>query len=429
VFLYRKHLGVLTRGTMTTVALQFDRSPDLESVLSLSMPTTPSGRYSADKASPYFNGLLPDGSDARLLMAQAYGSLDASTFSLLSRGGLDCAGAVQVWTDEALPPPTGTLEALSEVEVGARLRASMSARGDDLRDDIEHWSLSGAQRKIALRLEDGRWHLPTGSEPSSHILKPGVTSMPGVEPGDQALVEHVTMEAARSLGIETATTAYTEFDGVAAVVVQRFDRERIEGELSRVHQEDMCQALGVDSASKYEDDGGPGAARIAAALWGAIPEPTAAERAIRSFTAMVAFNYMVEGSDAHAKNFALLHPRGGDTRLAPMYDAATGALASRPDGARRFPRSAMRIGGQDRFGSAQRDDWLALLRDVRLRDDEALLAQFRHTAAHVADAMSTALEASAASSHVKKRVRATRVLDRIAESSSAARKALGERSR
>lgn len=61
------------------------------------MPTLAGKKHSVDKASPFFNGLLPDGPDPRLRMAQSFGSLDTGTFALLARGGLDCAGAVQVW--------------------------------------------------------------------------------------------------------------------------------------------------------------------------------------------------------------------------------------------------------------------------------------------------------------------------------------------
>ena len=420
VFLHGQHMGVLTRGTMSAVSFRFDRDAPLDAILSLSMPTTPSGKHSGDQASPFFNGLLPDGADARLRMAQAFDSLDASTYSLLAKGGLDCAGAVQVWTEPTLPDRDGTLAPLSEREVAARLRVSLAAAGDELRDAAEHWSLSGAQRKIALRLEAGSWHLPTGTEPSSHILKPGVTTIPGVEPSEQALAEHVTMSAAAALGVDVATTSYTEFDGIAAVVVERFDRARADGALLRTHQEDACQALAVDSSRKYETDGGPGVRGLANLLRSAVADPRDAAHAVRSFARMVAFNYLAEGSDAHAKNYALLYTRDGDVTFAPMYDAATGALASRDNGTRRFPRAAMMLGTQRHFAAASPGDWLGLLRDLGLPGSTALLGEFDAMARDLPDAFATALEASGAPDALKSRLRTSPMLGRITESCTAA---------
>lgn len=416
VFLGGRHVGVVTRGTLATVAFQFDRDVPLDLTLSWSMPTRPGGRYSADRASAFFNGLLPDGADARLRMAQAFDSLDTSTYSLLAKGGLDCAGAVQVWNEHVLPDRSGALIPLTESQVASRLRAAMAGPGEDLRAEDEHWSLSGAQRKIALRLSGETWHLPTGTEPSSHILKPGVTTIPGVAPADQALAEHVTMTAARRLGVDVAATAYAEFDGTGAVVVERFDRAAHGDQLARVHQEDMCQALGVDATGKYESDGGPGVTAIARLLRAAIADPRDADVAVRRFARMVAFNYLAEGSDAHAKNFGLLHPSHDDVDLAPMYDAATGAFASLEGGARRFPRGAMRIGRQRHFGAATLDDWQGLLRDLGLPAEDNLLADCAAMARDLPDAFATALDHAGAPADVRERLHATPMLSRLRES-------------
>jgi len=56
------------------------------------------------------------------------------------------------------------------------------------------------------------------------------------------------------------------------------------------------------------------------------------------------FNWLVGGSDGHAKNYALLHAPGGHVRLAPLYDIAS-AL---PYPGLNTPRLklAMKYGGQ-----------------------------------------------------------------------------------
>jgi len=330
VFLHGRRVGTLRRAPGDGVEFRYD--PDALEDISISLPAGPNRVYSPNRASAFFNGLLPDGADARLRMARSLGSLDTSTYSLLSKAGLDCAGAVQVWVDDELPARYDALMPVDETRIGLRLRGLLDGvEGDESRGINERWSLSGAQSKIALRSEGGDWFIPLGNEPSTHIIKPGVVGMQGVLPGDQALAEHVTMTAARSLGVDVAMSFYFEFDGVPAIVVERFDRERDSShQLVRVHQEDMCQALGVGPAQKYEEDGGPSAAGIGALLREVASTPGQAQDDLWRFGLMVAFNYLAEAPDAHAKNFSILHTRAGLTRLAPMYDAATGAIARNP---------------------------------------------------------------------------------------------------
>jgi serine/threonine-protein kinase HipA len=54
----------------------------------------------------------------------------------------------------------------------------------------------------------------------------------------------------------------------------------------------------------------------------------------------VIFNYLAGNNDAHAKNFSILY-RGGEIRLAPLYDVVSTAYY-----AELSPEMAMRIGEQ-----------------------------------------------------------------------------------
>jgi serine/threonine-protein kinase HipA len=426
VFLHRTRIGSLTRATANSVEFRFSQDAPLDLSLSLSMPTLPGQRVSADKCSPFFNGLLPDGPDARLSMARSFDSMDTSTFNLLARGGLDCAGAVQVWHEEQLPERKGRLEALTDDEIGQRLLASMTVGGSE-RDDDEHWSVSGAQGKVALRREGGSWSLPWGTEPSSHIVKPGTDKIDEVSPGDQALLEHVTMDAARRLGIDAAATEFREFAGVPAIVVERFDRRRDgdTGVLARVHQEDLCQALGVDSAHKYEEDGGPGVSRAARLLRDAIASPEDARSDIRRLATMVAFNYIVGAPDAHAKNYAVLHAPEGEVVLAPMYDSATGAFARKGEPhRRRFPKAAMYVGATRIFDAATASDWESFFLALDLDAEDSVRAAVAQIAADAADALSGALGQSGAGSAAIKRIASLGVVDHVALGATAARSAL-----
>jgi len=429
VFLHGRRIGTLQRKAANGVEFRYDHDVPLDVSLSLSMPSAPRKRYSADKASPFFNGLLPDGPDARLRMARSFSSLDTSTYALLDKGGLDCAGAVQIYCEDTLPESAGNLVPVSDAHIGARLRSMLGDESGPTQplEYEEHWSVSGAQHKMALRCESGAWHVATGAEPHTHIIKPGIGAFTGVSAGDQALVEHVTMSAARALGVDAAPTDYYEFDGVPAIIVERFDRYRDNaGILRRIHQEDMCQALGVDSTAKYETDGGPGLAAVAGVLWSAVAVPADAEADVARFAIMVAFNYLSESSDAHAKNYSLMYDERADVSLAPMYDAASGAIASRPDGSRRFPRAAMSIGAQREFARATGSDWMATLRGAGLALDGGIGEVMSDLVANMPDAFADAIRHSGASSTAQQRLLGSGMIERIAQSCGVAREALGE---
>ena len=63
------------------------------------------------------------------------------------------------------------------------------------------FSLAGAQAKTALLFKDGRWGVPSGSTPTTHILKPAVAGL-----DDHDLNEHLCLDAARLAGLVAVRT-------------------------------------------------------------------------------------------------------------------------------------------------------------------------------------------------------------------------------
>ena len=118
-----------------------------------------------------------------------------------------------------------------------------------------------------------------------------------------------------------ATTRIETFEDENAIVVERFDRSTRDGAMIRVHQEDLCQALSVPPARKYQSDGGPTPGQIAELIRSTIPGPDA-ETDVWRFADALAFNWLIAGTDAHAKNYSLLLA-GNQIRLAPLYDIAS----------------------------------------------------------------------------------------------------------
>lgn len=126
--------------------------------------------------------------------------------------------------------------------------------------------------------------------------------------------EAFCMRVARNLGFDVANVETTMVDERPVLVVERYDRVvGADGSVTRIHQEDFCQAFGLSPERKYEDDGGPTLARIAGVLQD-VADPGAAETFLRALTLNVALG----NCDAHAKNFSLLHSEAGPLRLAPV---------------------------------------------------------------------------------------------------------------
>jgi serine/threonine-protein kinase HipA len=359
--------GAITR--LQGGRLRFDYDDDYRSApgatpLSVSMPSTV--RSHTDGAvGPWLWGLLPD--NVRVLQRwsrQFHAAV--KPFSLLSTPiGHDCAGAVRFAPpDEAVQvlATPGTVTWLTEDEVAQRLR--------ELREDNTAWlgreftgqfSLAGAQAKTALLYEDGRWGVPTGSAATSHILKPAVAGL-----DDHDLNEHLCLDAARRAGLVVARTRVERFANESTIVVDRYDRRPVDGKLVRIHQEDICQALGVLPDRKYQRDGGPGPLDVANLLRN-VMGPRQAEAAVWRFFDALAWNWLIAGTDAHAKNHSLLLS-GGEVRLAPLYDIASALPYGTHERKLRF---AMKLGGDYRV-YPERNPWDDAAHELGLDVDSAV---------------------------------------------------------
>jgi serine/threonine-protein kinase HipA len=341
---------------------------EIATPLSLSMPLTDPVHDDA-VVRPYLRGLLPDNDDVIRRWAQTYEVSASNPFALLRHVGEDCAGAVQfVRLDRVAPVVAGEGEVdwLDDVEIGERLR--------DLRRDPASWhatvtdqfSLAGAQAKMALHhdAENARWGVPHGATPTTHILKPAVTGF-----DDHDLNEHLCLAAARRAGLPAAASQVVTFDGERAIVVERYDRRREpDGRLVRIHQEDLCQALAIPPGDKYQVDGGPSPELIVALLRREIPVRETADDDVTTFVDALALNWLLAGTDAHAKNYSLLLS-GRQVRLAPLYDVASFLPY---DAYVRKLKLAMRIGGEYRLGRIGLRQWQQLAQDLAIDGDKTV---------------------------------------------------------
>ncbi len=157
------------------------------------------------------------------------------------------------------------------------------------------------------------------------------------------------------------------FKDEIAIVVERYDRARVAGTLRRVHQEDMCQAFAITPTHKYQNEGGPGIRDIV----GLLGENSSLPREdIATFLDSVIYNWLIAGTDAHAKNYALLIGAGGRIRLAPLYDVAS--VLPYPGINIEKAKVSMKIGGEYRLRNIRPSHWRKLAVELKLDPDKTV---------------------------------------------------------
>jgi serine/threonine-protein kinase HipA len=370
------HVARDKRGKLTFTYTEAWRQAGDVYPLSISMPLALAEHGNA-QIDPYLWGLLPDNEIVLDHWARKFHVSARNAFGLIAHVGEDCAGAVQFVRPERLdailnqaPPP---VEWLDEAGVAQRLRA--------LREDHSAWriprdtgqfSLAGAQPKTALLFDNGRWGVPSGRVPTTHILKPPSGDFDG-----HVENEHFCLELGRALGLPVADSKIMHFQDEVAIVVERFDRVHTAAGLRRVHQEDLCQALGVPPTRKYQNEGGPGVRDIVELLKTYSTSPA---EDVNTFLDSVAYNWIIAGTDAHAKNYAVLIGAQSRVRLAPLYDIAS-VLPYRDIDIQRVKLS-MKLGGEYRLRNIARRHWQKLAEELRL-DPDTMVQRVDNSAAQL----------------------------------------------
>lgn len=374
-------IGDIQRTGRRRMRLRYAPEQEVYTPLSVSMPGAAS-RYREKVLEPWLSGLLPDRPETVRQWRRQFGLTDSSVFALLGHVGEDVAGAAQFVRPERLDSVLATAGDLKHLEDGRISDMLRRALADLPVSAADHsrgkFSLAGAQAKIALHRTSNGWSDPSGSVPSTHIVKPAI---PGRT--DQDLVEAVTLRAAANLGLRAAACSVDEFEDERALVVSRFDRVQ-DGHRrwARVHQEDMAQGLSLWPQQKYESQGGPRATTVAGLVRRVSREP---EEDCRRFAQALVFNWLTLGTDAHARNYALLLS-GPAVRLAPLYDLNSFLGYSDGSGA----DLSMSVGGEFRAGRIAVADWTSFapalqvgadwLRDEIERQREGMLQALRAAA-------------------------------------------------
>jgi serine/threonine-protein kinase HipA len=380
-----KEIGRVQRDVRGRIKFVYDdawrKAPDAYP-LSLSMPLG-AKEHGRAVTEAFLWGLLPDNERVLARWAAKFQVSARNVFALISHVGEDCAGAIQFMTPDRLDVLRGgkedKVEWLSETDIAKRLE---TLRADHaawrLPRDTGQFSLAGAQPKTALLFQNGRWGIPSGRLPTTHILKPPTGQFDG-----HAENEHICLKLARSLGLPAAQSTVMRFKKEIAIVVERYDRQRKGNDIIRVHQEDVCQALGIIPTKKYQNEGGPSAFDIAQLLR---TYSTDREADLETFIDALGFNWIIAGTDAHAKNYSLLLS-GRGIRLAPLYDVAS--ILPYDDYDFQKMKLAMKVGGEYKLSLVGLRQWQKFAREMRI-DADALVERLAAMAERLPDEVNAA---------------------------------------
>ena len=314
VYLNTEKVGILEQDDTGLMQFSYNQEwlekPDAVP-LSCSLPLK-SGMFFGTKARPFFAGILPE-ERPRKRIAEILGISDTNDFAMLKRIGGECAGAVSLLPEGT--PMIGTKDtqcrALSESEL-KQIIAELPSRPLMVGTDGLRLSLAGAQDKLPIVIHNNDTCLPLGSTPSTHILKPEPDRFGGL-----AANEIFCMTLAQAIGLNVPNTEYRLIGKKPCILVQRYDRTTDkDGNVTRLHQEDFCQALGFPPERKYQSEGGPTLKDCVSLIqnWSSIPVFD-----IPDFINGLIFNVLIGNADAHGKNFSFLYS-GNERRLSPYYD-------------------------------------------------------------------------------------------------------------
>lgn len=309
-------------------------------------------RFKRNDCRPFFAGLLPE-EESRRLVAKAFGVSERNDFALLGKIGGECAGAVSLIPRGESPRISNDqYEAISLEELETKFeclpRRPLLAGEKGMR-----LSLAGAQGKLAVMIREEVIYLTVDGSPSTHILKPASPHYP-----DLVRNEFFCMKLAKQAGLEVADVDMRKAGEIEFLQVMRYDRfEKGEGHIERIHQEDVCQAMGIVPELKYQQEGGPNLKQCFALVReiSSTPGPDL----LRLFDAII-MNYLIGNNDAHGKNFSFLYGNEG-TRLAPLYDLV--CTQAYPDLA---DEMAMKIGGERKPSRLSSKNWEKLFQDAGL---------------------------------------------------------------
>lgn len=350
IYFFNRKAGELSQDKYGTLCFQYDQeylNSDGEPI-SHSLPLMKDVFY-GNEAHAFFTGLLPE-ENMLAAMANVIGTSSLNYFKLLIELGKEPIGAIQIGNQTIQKPFQYEEISLQELD-------KIINQNDSLLSTLYHkkelrLSLAGAQSKTGLFFDDDRYFIPQNGSPSNIIIKPSNIRFP-----DLVYNEYACMKIAASLGILTPNVKLVSTPTQPIFMIDRYDRFFHLGDINRLHQEDFCQALGIQNQNKYDSDGGPSFQKSIQLLRKATSLPAVE---IKKFISLFLFNLIIGNKDAHGKNYSILY-QNNKIELAPAYDILSTSF---------YPelsvKMSMSINGKFKLDEINQDDLIQMAQSAEI---------------------------------------------------------------
>ncbi|WP_349436414.1 type II toxin-antitoxin system HipA family toxin [Pararhizobium sp. A13] len=318
--------------------------------ISLTMPLG-SGPVGADRLLPWLANLLPETHLAEI--GQRLKVSPQDIVGLLGHIGRDTAGALSIGE----PRKAGVnLQPIPDEATLERILNELPAKPFLVGERGVSMSLAGVQEKLPVFVdENGAISIPVDGTPSNHIIKPDTDRLAGSVEN-----EAFCLALARACGLEAAEATIGVAGKRRYLLVKRYDRfTDPQGEIRRLHQEDLCQLTGHFPSQKYERSS-TGRGVSLTMMFDAVSDLVSPAERLTLLDAVI-FNVLICNSDSHAKNYSILIGAGGSAKLAPFYDLMCAAVYRQVD--QSLPQG---IAGRFIAPDLKRADWQAFAEEVGL---------------------------------------------------------------
>ena len=352
VRLLGNQVGTLIQNDIGT--LDFIYIDEAKRNLSISMPLQQK-LFSNRQCRPYFEGLLPESDVVRNLLGKRYGISAHNIFSLLEAVGHDCAGAVSFHQmDEEIVSTDSYILDGREIDIEELKKIIIDLPKRPLFTDIDglRLSLAGVQDKAALCYEDGKFIIPHNLCPTTHIIK---TAIPDIK--DSIFNEYACLKIAKAIGLSACQVEIVNLDEIEFLLIERYDRTRIDGKIMRLHQEDFCQALAILPGNKYENEAGPSATMC----FKLVDNSFSPAKDKITFLKYFIYNTLIGNKDAHGKNYSFLYDHNYHPNISPLYDVLCTDIY--PTLAKKM---AMKIGGKYILNDVYDRHWKSFTEDLNI---------------------------------------------------------------
>ena len=278
--------------------------------ISITMPLA-AKYHGPEKILPWIMNLLPEGDHLKTI-ARIIGASTIDPLPILSKIGRDTAGAISFFEPDSTPiMATRSISNNAELE---QIIEELPKNPFLAEDKSVSMSLAGMKPKIGVhRNDDGQISIPINGAASTWILKPNTNDLPG-----EVYNEALCMRLAALMGFNAPEINIGRAGVRKYFLIKRYDRNQHGNYWHRLHQEDMCQALGRVPDDKYEHNNnkqpGPTIRDLTNVMKSIDPV-----NGIMSIFNHVIFNAIICNTDAHAKNYSIMISPSG-ARLAPVYD-------------------------------------------------------------------------------------------------------------